>query len=90
MNWEPFLVNKAFLKFKVFKKKSLLKVCNMADRISVWLIIKAHCAQDLVFAGYLWGSYIQKGLFSINYLFWAIADPVLDLSKPDPSNEKFG
>ena len=35
---------------------------TMADRISVWLIIKVLCAQDLVLAGYLKGRYLQKGL----------------------------
>ena len=56
----------------------------MADQISVWLIIKAHSAQNLVLAGYLQGRYLQKGLSFYYNLFCAIADPNSDLSKPDP------
>ena len=62
----------------------------MADRISVWLIIKAHSAQELVFAGYLKGRYLQKGITFYYNLFCAIADPFSDLSKPDPELLSWG
>ena len=36
-----------------FKERIRIRGGIMADRISVWLIIKAHSAQELVLAGYL-------------------------------------
>ena len=61
----------------------------MVDRISIWLIIKAHCAQDLVLGGYLWGSYLQKGLLPIKYFLLSYSRPGFGSLKPDPSHEKF-